>query len=202
MDSIDLTDYMEKLDKQISVLDNANKNEKYRQIRTIQKCDKLLKKETLTEEDIAYLKHTISYSYGNIFDRIPNVFYNIVSKLFNEYRQTKEIPVGLLELLEDIVSKEDFFIFSSDNNLIGLEMLSSFNECISDNTSLEAIVNYLTNYDTLMSKISEIKEPKKLEKTKERIDCFHHFLLGQETIFNDLKEAMKHMSEEVQKQIS
>lgn len=170
----DLTLYINELDKKILDIDKRNKNEESRHRRVILKCRDLLNKDILSIDDLSYLNHFISFSIEDIFKTIPNLFSIVVDKIELEYMKDGIIREELLTLLESIISKEDFSLFESDENIDAFKSLYKLS--CTNNISLIAILNYLTDYSTIISFVGKCKTADDFKSVSKCVSIFCRFL--------------------------
>jgi len=166
----DLTLYINELDKKILNIDKKNKNEESRHRRVILKCREMLKKDILSIDDLSYLNHFISFSIEDVFKMIPNLFSIVVDKIELEYMKEGMIREELLTLLESVISKEEFSLFKSDENIEAFKSLHKLS--CTNNISLIAILNYLTDYSTIISFVGKCKTADDFKSVSKRVSIF------------------------------
>lgn len=106
---------------------------------------------------------------------IPNIFSIVVDRILEGYDKYKCVDETLLNLLENIIAKEDFSLFASDLNENAFESLYSLVSL--ENITLTAILNYLTDEKEMISMLSRVIELKELKGIRRRLDQFCEFLL-------------------------
>lgn len=172
-----ITQYINRIDLEISKLNEENGKEKQRQDRMLLKCKELILKDVLTDQELSDLSCFIFSSMDDVFPMIPNLFSDVVDKIDEEYRQTGSIREGLLTLLENIVSKEGFSLFHSEENIEAFKKLYALR--FSNNISLIAVLNYLMDYNTIISNAARFGSVDQMRSISKRVRNFCEYLLLQ-----------------------
>ncbi len=166
--------YIEKIDKNIRLINREASEEIQKSMKLLFRMYNILSKKELTDDDLNLLAQSFNSSFFELGKSNQTVFNLICYHVMKEQEKNGIVRDKLFQLLQTVISKEDFSIFDLQENISAFENL--YISLGHENIDFLAIFYYLTSQGKLRSMVNGSISRNGLAETVDNLNEFCYFL--------------------------
>lgn len=173
-----LTKEIKKRNQKIKEINDYLGYIKRKKLRNEKRVQLLLEKEMLSTEELKELNKIFSSSYDSLDSFSPFLFPTFVFQMAKEKEVLHDIRSEYFHLLETIISREDFSIFSTDQHIEAFFQFVELSDI--DLVDLDALLFYLTSKDSITRQVIAAFKKEELSMISSRVKRYCKFLVEKE----------------------